>query len=309
MKRALWPAAVACAGLVAAATTGAPALKTEKAPSKDWVIYLGCGEVGGPGTVVQLDQTGTVLGTVKLDGTPYGLVSVRGGLVAAVPGRRSGKVIRIDQTGKSDTLFEDPTTLPAPIAVTSDPTTGDVFVGDNVSDVLLVLPKGQAKDARPVVGLPGLPGNCQNLSLAFGKGGYLLYGGDGPLGVYRFPNQKDAALGAPLLAADAGVAADPESDRWVAALPGELRVFQADKETTTIAYPAGRRRWHEAVAVAPAGVPVIALHMGGTKYDVVRADVAAGEFQPLFQRDGARVVCLAVGPKLPWKDDDSRFGR
>ena len=56
------------------------------------------------------------------------------------------------------------------------------------------------------------------------------------------------------------------------------------------------------MAVAPGGVPVLALHMGGTKYEVVRADVAAQVFTPLFQRDGARVVCLAVGPKLPWKD-------
>jgi DNA-binding beta-propeller fold protein YncE len=302
MKRALWPAAVACAGLVVAVSAGAPALKGERVPVKDWVVYLGCGEVGGPGTVVQLDHTGTVLGTVKLDGTPYGLTAVRGGLVAAVPGRRTGKVVRIDQAGQAETVLEDPATLPAPIAVTADPATGDVFVGDNVSDVLLVLPKGQAKDARRVLVFPGAPGHCQSLSLAFGKGGHLMYGGSAPAGVYRFRNEKDAALGDVVLGADAGVAADPASDRWVAALPDELRVLEADKATATLRYPAGRRRWHAAVAVAPGGVPVVALHVGGTKYEVARADVAAGEFQPLFQRDGDRVVCLAVGPRLPWKN-------
>lgn len=304
MKRALWTS-VGVGLLVAAGvgpTAGAPALKGEKDTVKDWVIYLGCGESGGPGTVFRLDQTGTLLGTVKLDATPYGLTTVPGGLVAALPGTQTGKVVRIDKAGKATTLFEDTVTLPAPIAVANDPATGDIYLGDNVTDILLVLPKGQAKDAPRVLTFPGAAGHCQNLNLAVARGGHLLYGGSGPVGVYRFKADKDAALGDPVLTADAGVAADAGSDRWVAALPGELRVFEEEKEVLALPYPPGRHRWHEAVAVAPGGVPVLALHMGDTKYEIVRLDVAGKEFKPLFQRDGARVVCLTVGPKLAWKD-------
>jgi len=51
--------------------------------SRDLAVYLGCGNVEGPGTVVQLDQTGKVLGTLQLPGTPYGLAVHKDGLVVA----------------------------------------------------------------------------------------------------------------------------------------------------------------------------------------------------------------------------------
>src|SRR5436190_20415730 len=106
MTRVLWWAAVAAAGLTVAGhrtTTAAPALKGEPGgawPGPDPAIYLGCGEVGGPGTVVQLDLTGKVLGTIDLADTPYGLAADRAGLVAALPGRNAGKVVRIGRTGR-----------------------------------------------------------------------------------------------------------------------------------------------------------------------------------------------------------------
>src|SRR3954462_7586370 len=134
MTRVLLWAAAAAAGLMGAGhrtTAEAPGLKGEPGGAgggPDPAIYLGCGEVGGPGTVVQLDLTGKVLGTVELADTPYGLAADRAGLVAALPGRNSGKVVRIGRTGRVETLLEDAAGLPAPIAVAADPKTGDVLV-------------------------------------------------------------------------------------------------------------------------------------------------------------------------------------
>jgi hypothetical protein len=290
--------AVVGAGLWAALAVGAPAPKTEKPASKEWVIFLGCGEVRGEGTVVQIDQNGTVLGTVKLENTPYGLTAVPGGVAAASPS--GGKVVRIDKTGKVETLIHDAAKLPHPISVTCDPATGDIYAADNRADVLLVLPKGEAKDAREVLTFPGAAVQLQNLSLAFGKG-HLLYGGDVPKGVYRFKAGKDAALGDPLLNADAGVAADPTSDRWAAGSRDELRVFEENKEIAAIRYPAGRRYRHGAIAMAPEGVPILALQAGATKFEIVQADVVKKEFKVLFRHETSRVVSLAVGPKLDWK--------
>src|SRR5207253_2116175 len=60
---------------------------------KDLAVYLGCGDVQGEGTVVQLDRSGKVLGLVRLSATPYGLAARKGGLVAALPSRGAGSLV------------------------------------------------------------------------------------------------------------------------------------------------------------------------------------------------------------------------
>jgi hypothetical protein len=301
---AWWAVAVAMlVGISTVPTGAAPALKGSGAgpwPGPDPAVFLGCGEVGGPGTVVQLDMSGNVLGTIELSGTPYGLTADRNGLVAAIPSN-DPRVIRIDRAGRVETLLADKHLLPAPINVTADPATGDLLVADNVSDILLLLPAGKAGEARKVLTITGHEGHCQDMSVAFARDGHLLYGGSGPIGVYRFAAGKGAALGDPLLTEQAAVAADPGSKRWAAALKGELRRFEGDKEVGRLAYPAGRQRWHDALAFGPAGEPILALHLGGTKYEVVRADVTEGAKKTLFAWDKSRVVSLAVGPRQAWK--------
>jgi hypothetical protein len=56
------------------------------------------------------------------------------------------------------------------------------------------------------------------------------------------------------------------------------------------------------MAFGPGGNPVVALHLGGNKFEVVQADLDRKEFRTLFVWDQSRVVSLAVGPKLLWKD-------
>ena len=67
-------------------------------------IYLGCGPVGGPGKIFQVDGRGKVLAQVDLPDTPYGLAMSKDGLVAALPG--AGKVVSIDKRGKVETRVE-----------------------------------------------------------------------------------------------------------------------------------------------------------------------------------------------------------
>src|SRR6476660_4310068 len=103
MRRTLVWAAVAATGLATAGGVGlmraAPALKEPDGvpwPGPDPAIFLGCGESGGPGTVVQFDLAGRVIGTIHLTDTPYGLAADHAGLVAALPAQRAGRVVRID---------------------------------------------------------------------------------------------------------------------------------------------------------------------------------------------------------------------
>jgi DNA-binding beta-propeller fold protein YncE len=268
---------------------------------KDLAVYLGCGDVQGGGSVVQLDRTGKVLGIVRLSNTPYGLATRKGGLVAAVPSFGAGSVVSIDSTGKVDTLLQDVQALPAPINVAVDPASGDILVADNRTDVLVLLPAGGPKQRRTILQITGHENHLQDMSVAFTRDRHLLFGGSGPEGIYRFRGDKDATLGDPLLPDRGGVAADPTSKRWVAALRGDLHVFEESREVLKMPYPAGKTKWHDALAFTPAGTLVLALHLGGNGYDVVVADFRAKEFKRLFSWDVSRIVSLTVGPKMEWK--------
>ena len=82
MRRTLAWAVVVLAGIAKVGglspTPAAPVPKGQAEvdwPSSDSAIYLGCGGVGGPGTVVQLDWAGKVLRTLDLPAAPYGLAA------------------------------------------------------------------------------------------------------------------------------------------------------------------------------------------------------------------------------------------
>ena len=65
--------------------------------SEELSIYLGCGAVEGPGTVVQLDAAGRDRGTVQLSDTPYGLAVRKQDLAAALPSyKKPGRIVSID---------------------------------------------------------------------------------------------------------------------------------------------------------------------------------------------------------------------
>ncbi len=291
----------------------------------DLAIYLGCGEVLGPGTVVQVDRTGKVLGTIELPSTPSGLALNKDGLVAALPGhpshprQRLGKVVRIDGNGNVETIFQDERTIPHPSAVASDPGSGDILVGFGTTDVLLLLPTGQPKGPRKILQSEGHEDRLQPGSLALAKDGHLLLEGmsGGLPRIYRFRAEKDATLGQPLLPFSGLVAADPSSARWVAALPsqqvgstvlypGELRVFEGARETKKIPLPKDKSHWHNSLGFGPDGTLVIAFcdskrNGEDIGYEVVVADLRANVFRPLFAWNKSRVVSLAVGPKMTWK--------
>ena len=268
----------------------------------DAAIYLGCGGVEGPGEVIQLDQTGEVLGTVRLSGAPYGLAAHKDGLVAAVPTYGGpGELVRIDGQGRIETVLKDGRVIPNPIAVAADPGSGDILVADNQTDVLLLLPGGRSKDMREPVPVGDSRAQMQNMSVAFARDGWLLFGGSGPSGVYRFRAGQTAGLGPALLAGCGTVAADPSSGRWVAALAGELVVFEAGRELARFQYPVKGPLRYITVAFGPGGILVMGLHRPApAACDLVAVDIEAKAFRRLFSHGKSTVKSLAVGPKADW---------
>ena len=59
-------------------------------------IYLGVGEVLGPGKIVQVDEEGRVLSSVDLPNTPYGVALDTDRVLAALP--RAGEVVGVSRT-------------------------------------------------------------------------------------------------------------------------------------------------------------------------------------------------------------------
>jgi hypothetical protein len=222
--------------------------------------------------------------------------------VAALPGNNLGRVVRISRSGKVETLLKDATGLPAPIAVAADPRSGDLLVADNVTDVILLLPAGKASEARQVLAIKGHENHCQDMSVSFGTDGHYLFGGTGPIGVYRFKGGPIVNLDDPIVTEPGAVAAELGTDRWATALKNELKLFEGGREVVTIAYPPGRLRWHGALSYGPGGTPVVGLHLGGNQYEVVQVDQEKKGFRTLFTWNSDRLVCLTVGPKMPWAD-------
>lgn len=126
-------------------------------------------------TVVQLGQTGNVLGPVR---QPPARTTVFRSIRTAwwLLSRPSdpGKVVRIDGTGSVETLLQDERTIPSPIAIAAEPRSGDILVADNETDRLLLLPARQTRGAKAVLHVKGHENNLQTMSVAFCKDGHLL---------------------------------------------------------------------------------------------------------------------------------------
>ena len=209
-------------------------------------------------------------------------------------------MVRIDVRGSMTTLLEDERIIPNPIAIAADPSSGDILVADNHTDILLLLPAGQVANARKIVQIKGHEGHLQSMSVAFGQNGHFLFGGSGPDGIYRFRAQEAVDMGQPLLLNDGAVLADPSSKQWVVALRSEMRIFEGTRELLRIPCPSGKQKWHNAVAFGPDGTLVVALCSGQTAYEVFLVDQEARAFHSLFPWNESRVVSLAVGRKAAW---------
>ena len=269
---------------------------------KDLAIYLGCGEVDGPGEVVQVDSAGKVLGRVKLTNSPSGLAVGKDGLVACMPWPMKEMVVQIDAKGKVDLLYDDRDRCRHALAAAANPQSGDVLIADNLTNVLILLPGGAAKDARILTAVPRGKGAMPGMSVAIASDGAYLLGGSGTKGIYRFSAGKAVTLGDPLLPGFGYVAADPSSKRWAATQADDLHLFKEAKEQLKIPYPQEMIATPAMTAFGPDGT-LIAIGRPGKapkSFVVLAADFEAKGFRTLFTWDQSPVESVAVGPRMDW---------
>jgi hypothetical protein len=259
-------------------------------------LYLGCGAVGGPGKVYQVDSRGRIRGSIDLPGTPYG-IDVRGDeLVAAIP---RGKVTTIASDGSIETVRVPQITTPLDVA--AHPRTGDLIVADNSADVVVHVPADDTGQPEILQKLEGSERRAQNVSVAVDAKGRVLFATNVPPGIYRFPLKDAGKLGTPIVENEGDVAADRSSNRWAAITrTGGVEVFEDDEAIASVPCPEGRTPYRGGiVAYGPDGTLVVALQ-STAGVELAQVDLKAKVFRTLFAWRGDRLVDFAVAPLKDW---------
>lgn len=289
---------------------------------------------GPRGLVLQADLEGNVLGRVELPGEDpgYALAFRREGAIAdrrapwcLLVAQTDVGVAKVNSRGETATLipFRQPgkpdaelvTVWRRAIGIAVDPTSGDILVADNLADDLLLYKGWPPGPARVLHHLAGTASTAQDMDLACARDGTFLFSTDDPKGTYRFHPGEPEPLRNLVSPADGEIAADPASAMWASASGGghALHVFEGDKETQALAFPAGKRPTRSgSLSWGPGGLLVVPL-VSESGLEFVEADLKRRAFLPLFTWDDRRLAelregwtargtsfCIAVGPRMPW---------
>jgi len=280
------------------------------------VLYLSCGEEGGPGRVYQVNEHGHVLGVVNLPYTATGLALHRNngvnGLVAAIP-RAGGKLMKIDDKGNVHTIMQDDPTLVHPVDVGIADGSDTMVIADNVADVLAAMP---VNGGVPQIyhKFEGEGYHAQDMSVDVDRNRRVLFGTSGDEGVYRFYGDDFAKEKQPLLEENGGVAADRSSNQWAATQDDVIKVFDGNEVIKEFKFPGNKTAQRNGLlSWGPAG----ALVAAGRSKDSLSGPVSFYAYQTkreadvryLFDWMRDPVVDFVVGPRMYWEGNEPETQR
>ncbi len=281
-----------------------PELPKPEAPPA-FVLYVAAGEENEPGKVYQVDEHGRVLGWVNLPFAPSSIDLHREhGLVVTLP-RDGGRVMYIDDTGKSSTLLEKEKNLVHPVSVGVRGNSDTIVVADNIADSLMATSTGgiTPKEYRR---FEGQKWHAQDMSVAVTRDGDVLFGTNGDKGVYRFSGNPSESDRKPILPEPGGVAADPKSLHWAATQGrNEIHVFEGQEPVTTLRLPAGKSHYRNGrLSFSPAGSLCVAVRdsqeVTGEPWFLMY-DIEEDEIRSLFPWDKETMNDFVVGPRMFWE--------
>jgi len=273
-------------------------------------VFLGGGPVGGPSTIDQLTLDGKPTGSVKLEGASYGLVHRGDSLVAAVPDRKKGgvPVINADGTVK---LLDLKQPFSAPIAIALDPKTQNLLIADNEQNTVSCVLADRPGDVDLLFRAPleAEEKHFPGMSVAAAADGRVIFSASDPKGVFRMLLWPRTALPDPIVKAEATVAADPTTNRWVAMFQGKLTVFEGTDQTFSIWPPTRTSFWrYRVMAFAPDGNLFLVLQ-GDQGVEIDSLDLRSRQLQRRFTWKGQEIKCMAVGPKFDWNQAATATGQ
>ena len=272
-------------------------------PNSDFAVYLGCGHTGSPGAIHQVNSAGKTTGTILLSDPPNGLAVRDDSLVVAyaTPTVGGGQMLVVQSDGQLDRLPLKKQ-FPAPIAMALDYNAKDLLIADNEEHKVYRVsgPDNEIKLLFPAP-LDADQDHLPSMFVAATADRHILFSASDPKGVYRV-SAKDDKLPERLLKDDAGLAAQPGTNRWVAMTRDELRVFDGANEQPAIPCPPGSKFWHYRVlAFAPDGRLFVVLETG-IGLEVRSLSLDEKKFTSRFVWKGQQIESMAVGPAMAWKD-------
>jgi len=272
----------------------------------DVIMYLSCGEEGGPGKVYQVNKHGHVLGVVNLPYTATGVaIHQNDGLVCALP-RDGGKILRIDNRGNVETIMENDETLVHPVDVGIADNSDTIVVADNVADVLAAMPvDGGTPEVYQKFDRQRY--SAQDMSVAVGRDRKVLLGTDGGEGIYRYSGSDFGQEKAPVLERRGGVAADPSTMKWAATQGDKIVVMEGNEMIQEIPLPANKTAHRQGMlSFGPASTVVVATRPkddleGDVWFMQFETEEGKSETQTLFKWDREPIVDFVVGPRMYWE--------
>jgi hypothetical protein len=272
------------------------------------VLYISCGEEGGPGRVYQVDENGRVLGIVNLPYLATGIALHReNGLVLALP-RDGGKIMRIDDSGKLSTILEKDKEIVHPVDVAIAGKSDSVIIGDNISR-LFGATTALGGTPRIYHRIEGQKWATPDMSLAVTLDKHVIYGTDAPEGIYRFAGDEQSFKNPPMLPSNGGVAADTATLKWAAAQPpNQVYVFEGEELVKKLRLPPGKSVYrHGLLSFAPASSVVVAARPSDEEQGqvwLIQYSTEKDEVRNLFPWDKERMVDFVVGPRMFWDRND-----
>jgi len=280
-----------------------PELPKPEAPPA-FVLYVAAGEEGEPGKVYQLDENGRVLGWVNLPFTPSGIALHREkGLVVSLP-RDGGRLMYIDDTGKTSTLVEKDKKLVHPVDVAVGAGSDTILAADNIADSLMATSTGgiTPKEYRR---FEGQKWHAQDMSIAITRDGHVIFGTDGDKGVYRYSGDASDSTGKPLLPEPGGVAADTKTLQWAATQnTKDICVFEGEVLMKTLRLPSGKSHYRNGLlSFSPAGSLCVVARDGQETVGepwLLMYNIEEDKIRSLFPWQKETMTDFVVGPRMFW---------
>ncbi len=291
----------------------APLKKDAELPATPQIVfYVSCGDESGPGQVFQVTELGAVLGLRNLPYAATGLALHRThGLIAALP-RDGGKIMRIDDTGKVETILENDPLVVQPIDVGVASKSDTIVVADNISDCLAATNTAGRKP-EVYLGFEGQKYENQQMSVAVTTDRHVIFGTNGDEGIFRYAGDDFTATRGPLLPGRGGVAADTTSLKWAATQsPNKILVYEGEELMKELELPANMRFFrHGLLSFSGAGELVVAARAADKPDDDPWLIQYLTEEKPnrpdrvnLFKWNRAPMLDFVVGPRMYWERDD-----
>ena len=277
-----------------------------------FVLYISTGNDKTEGIVYQVDENGRILGQVRLPYTATGLAIHRdNGLVCAAP-RDGGKIYRINDSGKMETVMENNEDVVHPSDVAVGYNSDSMILADDLAKTLTL---SNTAGVKPTTykRIKGSKYEQPKMSVAAGRDKAVLFSSDENPGVDRYTG--NATETEPVLPKSGAVAASNANDNWAATQDNSIVVMEGTQEQYSFDVPSTHRVYKKGMlSFAPRDSVVTAVQQADGDQApwlmMFRKDEnGENKCRALFKWDEEKygeMQDFVVGPRMYWEQNERK---